>query len=842
MPQHEPRQFGSRRSDEEVRRYLAEQQEDLRLQIENANQRDPEKSRRILQTGLATGLPPEVVESSLDELEERVRQESFDVKEWRDESPVWTSYAAENPYHLAVLQDDREDMTAIERAWDPISLGFKSTWATVEYGRIMARHVEGDHQPDDEKKLKEYQELMVPHLFGAESGFARFLVRNAKMFGPTEYAIESGLRSGMVSAMVFGGAALLFPPTTVTAPAVFGTALSVGFGVGSSRAAYELESGFAYGEYTEAGVDHAAAAVAARSAGAINALLETLGGGAIVKFIPGLKAVQGSIADTLIKNVMRRPTARRAVGMATARFGEVLGIEIITEALQESVTTVLGEAVRPTGTGEPLTVEMWWDRISDTMLEVAQGAFIMSSIGPTGRFMGDAKRAYDARGMEAVYKALGDAAKNSSTREKAAPQFRAFLDRLNEAGPGESFLIDIDRFTEYFQEVGVDPEEMARELGIDLEEARVAGTDLEISRAVYAEKIGATDHHIGLLPDLKANEDQWSAREAIEWQKANPELIEALEAQQAALEGAVPDPEVYEAVRGWLLANGYDETAADQQATLWAAHFTTFAERNPNLGLTAFEFFNQRFGGIFTDRPGVLQGKADVDINIDPLLDSLRAGEEITPSDIFGPSMIDMVVSKTGLEPSSELEARDASKFARGLVRKGGMTADEAAELASEQGYIPEHDETQFWEAFDRELFGEPVYGDLAVDTVLQERNQILNELFDFLESEGIDLDKMTNVEVRERLLSDRTLNQEDRNEILEEAIMATDKVSLSRALSMMSDMADVQDFGALKFTDTVAVEGFEETAEVERSAQQVFDRAVKRRENIQRLMECVSA
>lgn len=831
---------------EDHRREQREQQENVRLSIANQQQYDPDRARRILAVSAATGLPNEVVDADLDNIEKSVASRQFDLDKWRKESPAWASFTSENPYNLAVLKEDQENMGTFERSFKQLGMGWDSTWATVELGRLRSRQAGGDVREGDEARLKELKQLQVDHEFGAENWFAKFLVKNVKMAGPTFASIHRGVDLGLAGAVIGGSSAAiagqmgpqaLIPEEMATVPAAAALGFGVGFTTGSTQSAFELERGFAYDEYLEMGIDQETAKTAANSVGLVNAALESFGISRVVRYIPGFK---GAAGKELVGEVLSRPTMRRATATAALRFGEVLGTEVVTEALQESVTAVTGEIVRPDGTGVPLSWDAYTDRITDVMLETMQGAFLMSTIGPGASYYTDARRAHQAKNMQSVYRALGEAAENSSTRQNVPEKYREFVERLTKDGPVEHMLIDVDRFTEYWQEIGQDPDEIAAEMGIDLNEARAAGVDLEIPIEQYADKIAPTEHHAALAPDLKVRSDQMSARESEEWYKNADELQKAM-ADQEVPDTHTPNQEIHDAVMGELLSTGTEMGAADKQATLTEYVFSTLAERN---NMDAMELFDRYWGGVTKSLPEVLQkGAEDIDMLVDPLLDRLRAGEVPGQRDIFGESLTDFLKVKGGLvDEGGELAARDVKKEFRGLIKESGLTLDAAAELASEAGFIAEFDSNQLLDALEREIRGDPVFG-RGADPMVADLARSLEELSDLIEREGIDLEGMSNAQIRKLLEGDRTLNQDELDEVLEMAILsaAHDPALLSRALASMPGVSDVQDFGNLAFVDRVSVEGLTEVVEIEDGAQKIFDRAIKRRETIKRLLDCVS-
>lgn len=857
---------------EEIRREERERQETIRLNLANQLQYEPDRSRRILAVSAATGLPNEVADADLDNLEQLVQRREFNLEKWRAQSPAWTSYASENPYHLSVLKDDQENMGTFERAFKQIGLGWDSTWAQVELAQIRARHIDRDEREGDETRLKELRQLLVEHEFGAENAFVRFLVKNAKMAGPTLTSIGRGLETGLATSMVFGGAVALagqapplvaLPEELVTVPAASLLGFKVGFTAGTTSSAFNLERGFAYDEYLEMGVDKETARLAANSVGLVNAALETLAIGKAVKYVPWLRGSTSQIGKKVTGEVLAKPSVARASAALVGRFGEVLGTEVVTEVMQETVTAVTGDLIRKDGQGVPLTWDSYVDRMANVATETMQGAFIMSSFGPSMSYYADLRRVREAERMKSVYLALGDASRDSSTRENLPAKYREFVERMTADGPIDAFDIDVDRFDEYFQSKDLNPDEIANDLGIDAEElaaARTLGGTIAMPTVEYAQKITPTEHHSALVPDLKVGEAM-SAREAELFRKNNPEIVAAMEKSiEPALDDSVRQSIIND-ITGQLVALGYDpETAATSAEVLLGIQ--NLAER---MGMDPRELYEQRLASVKGALPEGVQAREDVDMSIDPLLDRLRAKDIPTQRDIFGESLVDFIVARGGLQPDPELDARDflkemVAQGKMGAVQLTGDTLDGLAEAAFEAGYIPARDPDMLLEAIDRELRGEPQFGTRVADTELQELASKLEEAAQFFEMEGIDLGELSNIEVRKLLEGVTTLEQIDTDELrnltelVERLVSAQDKILadaetiqpdtidtlLSRLMVSLPGVYAEQDLSGVTFTDTVRVAETGETVEVTKSAQKTFDRAVKRRNVLKQLMDCV--
>ncbi len=824
---------------EQYLRQKREQEENLRLKLADTVNHDADRAARIFKVSAFTGLPEDVIDSDLDNLEERVRQRNFDPERYRKHSPVFASFASENPYNLSVVKDDLENMTGLERAWAPLAMGWDSGWATVELARIRSRHVGGDVREGDEERLQELRKSMQPHEFGAENWFSKFLVKNAKMMPMTFASMREGVTMGLGGASIGAASGTVAGPgAPITVPAATAIGFGVGMITGTAGSAFDLERGLAYDEYLELGLDPDNAKIAANAVGAVNMVLESFGISQAVKYMPGFSAAKGAIAKQVVDKVLVKPTFKAAAARYGARFGEVLASEVITEVLQESSTVVGGEILKGPG-DDAMTWDQFTDRIAEIATETMQGAFILSSIGPTASYISDVRRAKRASQNELLFKVLGESAEGSTTRQNVPGKWREFVAKVREKGPIEAIRVDVERFTEYFQEQGQNPDEVAAELGIDLSEAQATGVDIEIPIDVYAEKIAPTEHHTALLPDLRMHEDEMTAREAEEWRKNADEIQKAL-IEQDVPEGHTPVTEIHDAVMGELIAAGTELTVADKQAQLTEYVFSTLAERNE---MDPIELFALYWGGVRKEIPEALQ-KTDIDVYIDPLLDRLRAQDIPTQRQIFGESLVEFLTAKGGLiDEGGELAAADMALLFPKLMKAGKLTLDAAAELAFEAGFIPEFDLSQLKEALmDREAAGKPVFG-RGADEQVADLARALEELNDFLEREGLDLDTMSNAEIRRALQAGQTFEQLTIDELTETAIIAAvqDPTLLSKALLMLPKVPAEQDFGDLAFTDTVALEGTGQAFEVSQPAQKTFNRAVKRRSVIERLLECVS-
>lgn len=105
-----------------------------------------------------------------------------------------------------------------------------------------------------------------------------------------------------------------------------------------------------------------------------------------------------------------------------------------------------------------------------------------------------------------------------------------------------------------------------------------------------------------------------------------------------------------------------------------------------------------------------------------PLLQKVDTGlppapeppKPVTPSKVYGPSLVEFLQSKGGvMDQGGELGRLEIPRrpFTRALVRQNGMGLDTAAEIAYEAGYIPRRDVNLLLDALDNESRGNKVFG-----------------------------------------------------------------------------------------------------------------------------------
>jgi hypothetical protein len=860
-----------------------------RLNVGNQNLPDPDRSARMLSVAGRTGLPFEVISAgeTLEGLESAIEQEDFDAQKWLDDSPAFAEFAAKNPYALSVLKHDAENLSWFEREISrPLSLSTQSTMAQVELNEIGDRRAQGRERwlDTDEERMELLEGRIQEHNFGASGSF-RPLIWTVKNLGPMvniawqakEEAMLGAMGGAGIGAYYAGGVGTMLGPvgTAVgTAGGVIGGATvgtGIGFMVGGAEASFRMMRGEQYNRYIQAGFSHEHAAKVAGITGALSALPELSGVGRFIKHIPGVgrvvnwgsERIANKLAGDILANVTVAQASRRLVG----RYGANMGWEVFTEVVQDSIATV-GQNYLADVEGKPdahIDYDQWKDDMGHTIVETAKAVILLSGTGPGMSYTQDLRRAARSKEMEQTFQAIAAAAEGSKTRTEAPETYRAFVESVEKKG--STIYVEADKWDELWQSNNEDPNKMAERFGMDLEKlqaAREDGHPIKIPLVAFAEQLAPSKLFDQILPDLKFHEDDMTARERAVFDKNKPQIILDIEASLEALQEAeseIDAESIMQDVGNQLIAAQFDPTSAGHLANLYRG-FGVISDR---LGIEPQELFEKFFGGVRRMTPEALQRTEVLDPSIDPLLNRLRRDDFPTTRQKQGASLMDFIDEAGGIDPSDpELSAMDfelgaldlgISKAKMGRWKEGGALLSDVAERAAESGFIPEGEEKTLLAAISRELAGEPVYGTTDTgDPLMRDIDVSMRTLDRMMAEAGIVLEDLSNEEVRTLLKAidtfDQDLTGDQLRQTLQAMINAEDRHSaeadqidalLARSTELLPLIYQEQNFGDIELTDTVTREGTGEVLQITELAQVKYDRAVKRKNTMKRLLDCVS-
>lgn len=519
----------------------------------------------------------------------------------------------------------------------------------------------------------------------------------------------------------------------------------------------------------------------ASGAGVVMAGLDYFGLSRIFGGIPAGKvvteAVEGTLVDRLVKN---------GVSEAVGRTIQAALAEGTTEALQEAI--VVGVTAM---SGGEYTAEEVIDRLAQGFFAGAGaggamrgGVEAVAGGGAAARRMseGDEKVRAAAENQERIAE-IAEQSAQSKLRARMPDVFRAWVERATENGPAESLYVPADKFTEYFQSIGMDPYALADEMdGVsrsDLETALATGGDLRIPTATYAARLAGSEADQFFMENMRFDPDEFTSAEARAFEDTKAELMaealneaERIFAEQQELR--TYEQEIFDTMVERLRIAGRATDVATTEAALYPAFYKVMAER---AGIPLGEFIRRYpLPQVRGDIPQGMQAR-DVD-DLTRTLATARAQREAGVSQPRTP-LLEFISNYGGIiDRGGELAARDAEVIRRGRGRKNLRLArdpnlfvssasaeagrafgpDDVAMAAIEAGLMADNPVVQeyraammrgdqvpditlaFWDEIDRELRGDATMTDEDMNAGPSQDEQIA-ELERYLGEIGVSLD-----------------------------------------------------------------------------------------------------
>lgn len=341
----------------------------------------------------------------------------------------------------------------------------------------------------------------------------------------------------------------------------------------------------------------------------------------------------------------------------------------------------------------------------------------------------------EAQQLDALAKLVGQ----SKLLQRSPDKLQELLGRLTADGK-DTVYVPVELFQSALGESAAEVARAAMGDPSALYEAQLTGGDVAIPLAAYLTRI-APEHHAKLAKGARLTPGSLTPQEAEqaegEQQRIIDDFLASVDPQQA------PDERIVEDVRGQLLATGMDPSSVDKNAQLVGAFFRTLGQR---AGMDPFELFQQYGLRITRELPAVLRGDKGLDTALDPLLDRLRSGD--LPKIKTGPSLADFARGMGVNDDRGDLRGMDPDKalkpFQRRMLRDDGMTLDDVASAAVEAGYFPGVEVgdlhlPDFIAAIDADLRGNPLFRPQDVDEDARALHRSLDELSEYLRDIGVD-------------------------------------------------------------------------------------------------------
>lgn len=705
---------------------LEQQKDTTRKSLSFGMKQNPDEYAGAVKLGKETGTSTDFALKHKNDLELKKRMQVFPMDALVRDTPRTAEFLT-NPENAAVAHDDVESMSFIEKAIAKardyggaaveglVGKGAGSTLTgTGELYNVAVRNL--DRLLDKvlpNSVMGALREPILPWYLDP----AQVLIQPGKTLKATgEYVAPEKSRQGLDTDVISGIGQLSFQ---------IGSYLVTGGG---------LSGGMLYAQGADVMADKT------KDDKADPALRDTaiIAGAAITKLTEqyGLDKILNRVPPEIKNRTLRFLADKAAAG----------GIE----AAQEITEGLLHDLVRKITTNE--NAPILEGALREGSAAGLSAAIVRAALGVRGY--------RQAKQQEELIVALSEGGKNSKLLQRMPEKYQELIASITRDGDVNNVFIPVGQFNTFFQSQEIDPAEAATRYGAtNYNEAEALGTDVVIPIEKFAAEVAPRDDLQGLLPDVKFRQGDRTARERqqdlIDEKAREEELIANAQASVGDIQTPVLQ-QIKTDMEGQLIATGMERTTAEANAIQYAKVINSFAVSE---GIDPLELHQQYGLGVTRPLPDVLTRDTRADINIDPILDTLRSGTVATDEQIFGKSLVEFVREQGGIQPTGELLDADYNNrpFQRNLVQKDGLTADQIAERAIEAGYFSgktfgDITEADIYDALDEELRG----GNLTLapknfnEQLLNQRDQY-NQLGDYLNSLGIDLRAITdNNQVRQ--------------------------------------------------------------------------------------------
>lgn len=344
---------------------------------------------------------------------------------------------------------------------------------------------------------------------------------------------------------------------------------------------------------TQIGLDPADAAINSMYHGAINAAFMNLGA------LSPLHKWESAIAESVGVDTARKVVLDMAktIAASAASFAGTMGALSIGTSAIDATTGAVPGAMQGAG-----------KRALDAAIE--GGVTGAAMVGPSAILGGFVRGEEVQRSQQAkdFYLALGDSAQSSKLRERLPDAHRELIEQITKDGPVDSIYTPINDFEAYFQSQKMDPRRVAQELGVGVQydQAKAVGADLQIPLAEWTDKIVGTPHFKGLADDVKFFQDELTPRQAAQHEEMVGKLTQ-MEFDLAVKENPKLQESrnsIYNDVREKLLAAGRPPKEAAAAAQIWAAR--TVVESGKR-GITPEELYTGEPINISKQKPDQTQ-------------------------------------------------------------------------------------------------------------------------------------------------------------------------------------------------------------------------------------------
>lgn len=608
----------------------------LKSTMAEAMKVNPDHQIRINQLSRDSGIPVSAVETDPDSVESNLNLNKIDLNSLAKTSPKTGAYLS-NYNNAVIAHDDVPVMEQLEKIADDISnygadiaKSFKRGGEVVEMAEIGKTRMYGAMGFGDgatEKQLNRLNEIdqkFQNHV--DEYNFVEGIPMAAAEQLPIMWDIlTTGLGYGVATALPSAGAgAVVAGPAGALGAGL--TGLKWGSRLGIAKAAFDLESGMAFNEYSalrddmDTPIDPKIAAYGATAVGLVNAGLETVSLMALGRTVtPAMRM----IIRNRVKGALKTEKGREGVKHFAETYFTAIGTEVTTEALQEFTNIIGGEFTKladPDAFDEQTLNEAMdnifsdktLDRVTESAVKAAQASIAISAPGAiTSAVIHQNQQKRLAESEQLQIDEIDRITAESKLKQRDKEAFRQYMDDL---GPDTNVFIDGPQVTMYMQDKTPDEIEADPALKIldeQVKEAAATGGDVVVKLSDFATDFTGTDHFTNLRPHLTLSAESVSPFRQEQVEQETRQYVEQLriEAEENVSE-YVEAQDIFTTVRDQLIDTGrVTEQQAKVMAQIVPAWATVQARKQGKSVMQVYADSGLRIEGPMTGRREAIEAE-----------------------------------------------------------------------------------------------------------------------------------------------------------------------------------------------------------------------------------------
>ncbi len=703
--------------------------------LKHSLDKNPDQEAKIESLSSKSGIPSPLVAADPDAVERRVREN--EIPSLLKESPE-TSRFLSMSNNARMAHDNIENMSVIEKAFNSTLRGVDMlqgmAYGTAEF---LGEATGIDSLDEFGREGRESNRLEAAQ-YGEKKQFT-----DIETFGDlVTWMVETGgeqsvmMAPGMAGAIAGGKLGMLAGPY---AP----IAVPLGAFIGSLIPSLILGIGETQGALKEKDPD-AVATGEVLMAGGLIALLDSV--------LPG--KLGGKIATSFGKKVGTE-AAEEAVKRTMLNTAKKISKQSVKGASIEGITESIQEAISETAASIGADQEIDTENLSSSMVEAFAAGFFMGggSTTVTEAYAHQQQSKADAKKIENITKAV----ENDKLRERNPEKFKEYIEGLGEKYETENINIDPEGAEEYLQsqewseELAENP--TVQKIMGEIQKAKNEGRMIEVPIKDFVVDIVGSEIQEGLAKHSKVDINSMTPHEV-----ENTDF-DALygKMKERETEDNIAEAEISYDLVNDLVKAGVEPHTAESNVKLALSGLKAQAERT---GLTVQELYDKAPLKVRPEIDEVTRKKLGAIEQLDIELERLRTGDIPQDKDIYGQSALDFIKEKGGVLARHSQEVPDVDLNKRGknkpkklrIFQEEGMDLDVLAERLVVEGYLTEADPQAVLDIIEGSTRDEHTYRTEPAKPELQEAKANLDYLTSVLEEAGLDVQSMSNEEIKSRL------------------------------------------------------------------------------------------